>query len=70
MIRRDNNNYDSKDQTRRRRHAGSNLTPDEGLPRCMIIDEQSMIDMKTLSLIDNRLRAILPARYSTSAASY
>ena len=27
----------------------------------LIIDEKSMIDIKTLSLIDDRLRAILPA---------
>ena len=29
--------------------------------RFLIIDEKSMIDIKTLSLIDDRLRAILPA---------
>jgi ATP-dependent exoDNAse (exonuclease V) alpha subunit len=29
--------------------------------RFLIIDEKSMIDLTTLSLIDNRLRAILPA---------
>ena len=30
--------------------------------RFLIIDEKSMIDLKTLSLIDDRLRAIFPAR--------
>lgn len=29
--------------------------------RFLVVDEKSMIDIKTLSLIDNRLRAILPA---------